>query len=290
MILSDSMIESIHIAASAGGPMVSLQAVDVRAGVGLAGDRYAAWAGFWRDTRVSRDVTLIESETIADLAISYGIKLSPGATRRNLTTRGVRLNELAGTFFWIGDVLAKGTKLCEPCTHLVELTGKPLLQPLVHRGGLRADLLMDGTIHCGDPVLPVEEQPGVGVIVHREGKVLLGQRLSSHGRGTWSPPGGKPIPGESTEACGIRELEEETGLVASGAEVVGETVDGFPESRLVFRTRFITVEVVGEPHVREPDKTGIWSWYRWDEIPAPLFRPLASLVAAGYRPDRATRP
>src|SRR5919204_6460520 len=142
-------IEQIHLAAEAGGPTVAFATAAARAGVGLLGDRYAAGAGYWRDARVSRDLTLVEAETIDELGAA-GVELSPGELRRNVTTRGVRLNDLAGKLFWLGGVLCRGTELCEPCRHLEELTGKPLLRPLVHRGGLRAKLLGSGTITVGD--------------------------------------------------------------------------------------------------------------------------------------------
>ena len=57
-----------------------------------------------------------------------------------------------GKEFWIGDVLARGTKLCEPCTYLASLIGKPIVEPLVHRAGLRAELLTSGRIAIGDRV------------------------------------------------------------------------------------------------------------------------------------------
>jgi MOSC domain len=145
-------IEHIHIAEVAGGPMRSLASVDAVAGVGLGGDRYARREGFWPDDKEeSRDVTLIEAEVVESLS-ERGIELAPGASRRNITTRGIRLNELVGKEFWIGAVLARATELCEPCTHLVALTGKPLINPLAHRGGLRADLLTSGRIRVGDRV------------------------------------------------------------------------------------------------------------------------------------------
>jgi hypothetical protein len=145
-------IEHIHIAEVAGGPMRSLASVDAVAGVGLGGDRYARREGFWPDDKEeSRDVTLIEAEVVESLS-ERGIELAPGASRRNITTRGIRLNELVGKEFWIGAVLARATELCEPCTHLVALTGKPLIKHLAHRGGLRADLLTSGRIRVGDRV------------------------------------------------------------------------------------------------------------------------------------------
>ena len=69
-----------------------------------------------------------------------------------MTTRGVRLNDLLGQRFRVGEILCEGTRLCEPCQHLVDLIGKPVLKPLVHRGGLRADILEDGEIRVGDPI------------------------------------------------------------------------------------------------------------------------------------------
>lgn len=154
----DGTVERIHIAPNAGSPMQSLDSVDAVAGVGLSGDRYARRDGFWKGGvrkdggEESRDVTLIEAEEMERLDSESGLSLEPGESRRNLTTRGIRLNDLVGKEFWIGDVLARGTELCEPCTHLVALTGKPVLKPLTHRAGLRADLLTGGLISVGDRV------------------------------------------------------------------------------------------------------------------------------------------
>jgi len=139
-------IEHIHVSATRGGTVHPLASVEALPGVGLAGDRNAI-----HHDSDSCDVTLIEAEAVESLA-AYGIALEPGESRRNLTTRGVRLNELVGKEFWIAEVLARGVELCEPCTHLVALTGKPLIKPLTHRGGLRADLLTPGRISVGDPV------------------------------------------------------------------------------------------------------------------------------------------
>jgi MOSC domain-containing protein YiiM len=128
-----------------------VERVRANAGVGLEGDCFALGCGHYSpDLRVSRDLTLIEAEVIEDLARKHGIQLAPGETRRNLTTRGIRLNELRGRRFWVGEVLCEGTRLCEPCQYLTEATGKPLLRALVHRGGLRADILRSGVIRRGD--------------------------------------------------------------------------------------------------------------------------------------------
>jgi 8-oxo-dGTP pyrophosphatase MutT (NUDIX family) len=278
-------VEQIRIASAAGGPMRALSQADVIAGAGLAGDRYARRAGYWLDDRVSRDLTLIEAEALDGLRQEHGIALAPGETRRNLTTRGVKLEELINCYFWVGEVLARGTRRCDPCQHLVELTGKPLLRPLVKKGGLRADVLTSGRIHAGDAIQPVDEQRGVGVLVVRGRNVLVGRRRSLRGHGTWSFPGGKPLDHESAEACALRELYEETGLAGSDPQGIGQSLAGVPDTREVFRTDFIRVNNTGgEPELREPDKTEGWTWCDWERLPVPLFSPVAAFVAAGYQP------
>jgi MOSC domain-containing protein YiiM len=166
------VVAAIHVAASAGQPMRPVEFVGATAGVGLEGDRYALGRGHYSpDLRVSRDLTLIEAEVIQDLARDDGIELASGETRRNLTTRGVRLNDLVGRRFWVGNVLCEGTRLCEPCHYLAQLTGKPpLLRALVHRGGLRADIIRGGRICRGDQVQLVADQVG-----------LAGDTASDHG-------------------------------------------------------------------------------------------------------------
>lgn len=147
-------LEAIHLADRVGAPVRAVESVAARAGVGLAGDRYGDLA----ESRVPPsanargDVTLIEAEQIEWLAAETGIRLAPGETRRNLTTRGVRLNDLVGRRFRIGSVRAEGLRLCEPCAYLQEQIGEPILEPLVHRAGLRARLLDDGELHVGDPI------------------------------------------------------------------------------------------------------------------------------------------
>ena len=127
------------------------------AGVGLEGDRYALRTGnYSHDPKVDRNVTLIEAEEIEALASGSGIVLAPGESRRNVTTSGIRLNELVGRRFRIGDVECVGTRLCEPCQYLTDLLGKPVLALLVHRAGLRARILGDGEIAAGDEVVALD--------------------------------------------------------------------------------------------------------------------------------------
>jgi MOSC domain-containing protein YiiM len=151
------VVETIHIAAGEGEPMRPLERVRLIAGWGLEGDRYAAGRGHFSATPgTGRALTLIEAEVLDSLRESVGITLLPAETRRNLTTRKIRLNDLVGRRFRIGNVLCEGRRLCEPCDYLERLAKKPLLHPLVSRGGLRADVLESGEIHLGDPVQPIE--------------------------------------------------------------------------------------------------------------------------------------
>jgi MOSC domain-containing protein YiiM len=144
---------SIHIAAAAGAPIQQLQSVEAIAGRGLQGDRYFDGTGYWsRHPGVSREITLIEIESIEALQREKNVTLSPGDTRRNIITRGVPLNHLVGCEFQVGAVRLRGTRLCELCDYLERLTIKGVLTGLLHPGGLRADILSSGTIHVGDPI------------------------------------------------------------------------------------------------------------------------------------------
>lgn len=150
------IVEGIFTAPAAGAPIVGHERIVAIAGVGLEGDRYAGQVGHYsRDHKVDRDITLIEAEEIEGLA-GAGIQLGPGETRRNVTTRGIRLNELVGRRFRVGGVECLGTKLCEPCLYLAEMVGKPIVAPLVHRGGLRARIVVGGEIALGDAVVALD--------------------------------------------------------------------------------------------------------------------------------------
>jgi 8-oxo-dGTP pyrophosphatase MutT (NUDIX family) len=287
-------VEHIHVAAKAGAPMRSLQQAAARAGVGIADDRYSVGEGHYSgNSRVSRDLTLVEAEVLESLKRDLGIAIGPGGTRRNIATRGVELAQFVGREFMIGEVRCRGTSLCEPCQYLADLVGQPIVRPLVHRAGLRADVLTDGNIRVGDPIVPIENLEasplrGVGVLLMREGRLLVGQRLSGHGTGTWSVPGGKPEADESDEACASRELLEEAGVVGSAPRVVAETVDTFADAGLTYRTRFVQMDWLdGTPQAREPAKCADWQWHVWEQLPKPLFPTLVSLRRSGFHPGDA---
>ncbi|HWO42464.1 MAG TPA: MOSC domain-containing protein [Candidatus Eisenbacteria bacterium] len=146
-------VVAIYIAPVGRAPMRSVAEVRAVQGQGLTGDRYAAKLGTYSNQPGSgRDVTLIESEAIEALARDYQLELDPGSTRRNIVTRNVPLNHLVGREFHVGAARLRGTRLCEPCAHLENLTRKEIVRGLIHRGGLRAEIVRSGTIRVGDPV------------------------------------------------------------------------------------------------------------------------------------------
>lgn len=126
---------------------------------------------------------------------------------------------------------------------------------------------------------------GVAVLVMRDGQVLLGQRIGSHGAGTWALPGGHLEFGESIEACAAREVLEETGLQVHDIRHAAYTNDLFEAEGLHYVTLFVQARCdVGEPQVLEPGKCRGWAWYAWGALPQPLFAPLASMQGGGFRP------
>jgi len=148
-------VESIHIASTAQGPTQTLAQVVAVPGVGLDGDRYALKLGTFYKPEPDHELTLIEAEAIEALRRDYRVELAPGDARRNIVTRNVPLNHLVGREFAIGQVRIRGIRLCEPCDHLQKVTGKSVIKGLLHRGGLRAQILTQGTIRVGDTITAI---------------------------------------------------------------------------------------------------------------------------------------
>ena len=152
-------VEALHLARSRGETLVGVERVRAVRGRGLEGDRYFdAARRLSRDPRLAVDVTLIEAETLEALA-EDGIELTAAQSRRNVLTRGVRLEELVDRQFRVGGAILRGLLPCHPCRHLERLTGKPVLRPLVGRGGLRAAVVATGWLAVGDPVLVEASSP-----------------------------------------------------------------------------------------------------------------------------------
>lgn len=142
-------VAAILVAAEAEAPLSRVDEVDALAGRGLAGDRYAAGRGTFSGPGRGYELTLVEGEVLDEIGLDWD------QARRNVVTHGISLNGLVGRRFRIGPVECVGRRLAEPCAHLEKLAGPGLLRPLVHRGGLRADILEGGVIRIGDLLDPV---------------------------------------------------------------------------------------------------------------------------------------
>ena len=134
-------VEGIHVSTEHERLPEPVQAVEVTED-GMRGDRYFG----------ERNLTLIEAEAIESFVAETGIELTAAESRRQLLTRGIRLNDLVGRRFLVGEVECVGEEWCEPCSHLQGLTRPGVLPGMVHRAGLRADIVSGGRIAVGDPV------------------------------------------------------------------------------------------------------------------------------------------
>lgn len=139
-------VAAILIAPAAEAPLRRVDAAPALPGRGLEGDRYADGAGTFSTPGRGYELTLVEAEVLDEIELPWE------QARRNIVTTGISLNALVGARFRIGPVECVGRRLAEPCAHLEKLTRPGLLRPLVHRGGLRADILTGGTISIGDEI------------------------------------------------------------------------------------------------------------------------------------------
>jgi len=139
------MMGCVRVEASDIGPshaIAPVGSVSALAGEGLRGDRHFRGQG----AKPGQALTLIEAEALEDVG------LTGAQSRRQVVVRGVRLNELVGRRFRVGDVECLGVELCEPCLHLQQMTRPGIIKEMIHRGGLNADILTDGQIAVGDEV------------------------------------------------------------------------------------------------------------------------------------------
>jgi MOSC domain-containing protein YiiM len=146
-------VERIFFAKAPGEPQSEADRVGVSAGSGIEGDRY-----FGQKSEPGQNITLVEAEEIEAFFARVGRPSDYSCTRRNVVTRGVRLNGLVGREFTIGAVRAMGVELCEPCSGLgdrvasEEISAAAAVKHFVHRAGIRANILSSGTIAVGSKV------------------------------------------------------------------------------------------------------------------------------------------
>jgi MOSC domain-containing protein YiiM len=146
--MSAGRVAGIFVAERNGELPLPVDRIGALAGKGLEGNRY-----FWADGDAppGRALTLIAAEALEE----SGLDLSAAESRRNVLTSGIDVNELVGRRFRVGGVECLGVELCEPCLHLQSLTAKGVIEALVHRAGLNADILTDGEIAVGDAVAAI---------------------------------------------------------------------------------------------------------------------------------------
>jgi MOSC domain-containing protein YiiM len=143
-------VERIYLAGKPGEPQLAREFIKLVVDKGIEGDRY-----FGAHDEPGQNITLVEAEEIEAFCVDAGRSVDLSCTRRNLVTRGVRLNDLIGKEFSIGDVRMRGVELCEPCLSFgnflasPELSSAAIVKRFVHRAGLRADILSSGVITVG---------------------------------------------------------------------------------------------------------------------------------------------
>jgi hypothetical protein len=145
---SAGSVAGILVAPAAEAPMVRVETARAVEGHGLEGDRYHDGRGTFSGPGRGYQLTLVEAEVLEEIGLPWE------QARRNIVTRGADLNALVGCRFTVGDVQCIGRRLAEPCSHLERLSGPGILRPLVHRGGLRADILGGGVVVIGDRLVP----------------------------------------------------------------------------------------------------------------------------------------
>lgn len=151
------LVERLFLSPSRGEAQRECRQLEVLAGQGVVGDRHfakAEWAG--------QQLTLVEAEEIERFCAHTGRTDNLAITRRNVVTRGIRLNKLVGRQFRLGNCLLLGIETCEPCRTLGQrlaneaLSAPEVVKYWVGRGGLRANVLTSGQLVCGDALTIVE--------------------------------------------------------------------------------------------------------------------------------------
>jgi MOSC domain-containing protein YiiM len=151
-------VTHIFIAPKKGAPAQSVPSIRALEGEGLEGDRYALAAN---RRGAGYQVTLIEAEHIEAFTRATHLAMTPEMPRRNIVTRGVRLNDLCGRRFAVGGAVLEGLELCEPCKVFARRTHREALPFFAGKGGLRARIVAGGPIRVGDALAALETVTGI---------------------------------------------------------------------------------------------------------------------------------
>ena len=147
-------VEAIFITARGGTKMQRVIEVEALAGLGLKGDRYCLGAGYWTGVDECQ-LTLIAAEDLEEILKTTGIRVGDGEHRRNLVTRGVRLGDLGGRAFQVGDAVLEYDRPRPPCGYIESLTQPGMTRALRRRAGVCARVVKSGWIRAGDPIVLV---------------------------------------------------------------------------------------------------------------------------------------
>ena len=136
--------------------MLNVNQIVLEVGKGIFGDRYYNQEGTFSnkgEIEPDRDVTLIEIEKIDALNKEHNLDITAEDLRRNIVVSNCDLNSLVDKEFQIGEVVLKGLRLCEPCKYLSDkLNEKKVLSEMVHKAGLRAQIIKSGSIDLNSQV------------------------------------------------------------------------------------------------------------------------------------------
>lgn len=160
VVVMKGQLLGIFIAKEKSQAMIEMKSAFTHAGLGIEGDRYFLGEGlFSKNSKKSRDITLIEIETIFALKRDYQIDVNPKDLRRNLLTKNIALNHFVGRQLSIGEVIVEGIELCEPCGYLSDMLNLPLKEALKHRGGLRCRIVRGGALQVGLSIKSESSRP-----------------------------------------------------------------------------------------------------------------------------------
>ena len=138
----------LGIAKNNNQPIKEVNSIEVLANKGIIGDRH-----FHEFNDPYNQLSLIESENIDDYNIRFGLNIPYIDFRRNVITKGIRLNDLVGKKLKVGSVELDAIDLCRPCRHLTEmLNQKNVLKEFLRKGGIRCQILSSSNIHVGDKI------------------------------------------------------------------------------------------------------------------------------------------
>ncbi len=138
----------LGIAANNNQPIKEVNSIEVLANKGIVGDRH-----FNESNDPYNQLSLIEAENIDEYNIKFGLNIPYINFRRNIVTKGIRLNDLIGKKLKVGNVELEAIELCRPCRHLTEmLDQKNILKEFMRKGGLRCEILSSSNINIGDKI------------------------------------------------------------------------------------------------------------------------------------------